>query len=453
MATLGNLTERIPPQNLEAEKSVLGGILLENASINTVIELLKEEDFYKKAHKIIFSIMVELDTKEIPIDLVSLKEALKNSNQLDEIGGITYLSSLLETVPTASNISYYSKIVKEKSLLRQLLSSTTSIASLCYEGGSDATELLTKAEKTIYDISQRSVTKGPIPLKDIIHNSFETIDNIYKKGGLASEIVTGFTEFDKLTLGLHPSDLIIIAGRPSMGKTAFCLNIAEHIALKKNLPVVIFSLEMSDEQLFFRLLCSQARIDSHKLRNGFLETKHYSKLTLAAGKLSEAPLYIDDTPAISMLELRAKARKLKNSIGLSLLIVDYLQLMRGEGRVENRQQEISEISRALKALAKELKIPVMALSQLNRAPEGRTNNRPILSDLRESGAIEQDADLVAFIYRDEVYNKDTEDQNIAEIIIRKQRNGPIGTVKLAFRSECTKFENLSFQEESWEEAQ
>jgi len=450
MVTLGNLTERIPPQNLEAEKSVLGGILLENSSINAILEILKEEDFYKKAHRLIFAKMVELDNKGEPIDLVSLKEALKKANQLDEVGGITYLSSLLETVPTASNISYYSKLVKEKSLARELLSSAINIANLCYEGETDAEELLAKAEKSIYGISQKSISKGPVSLKEIIQSSFETIDNIYKNKGLMTGIETGFIEFDQKTLGLHPSDLIIIAGRPGMGKTSFCLNIAEHVAVEKRLPVVIFSLEMSDEQLFFRLLCSKARVDAHKLRTGYLENKFYPKLTMAASQLSEAPIYIDDSPTISILEMRAKARKLKSSVGLALLIVDYLQLMRGDGKFENRQQEISGITRALKALAKELKIPVVALSQLNRAPEGRKDNKPILSDLRESGAIEQDADVVAFIYRDEVYNKETKDENIAEILIRKQRNGPIGDIRLVFRSECARFENLSTRPEPWE---
>ena len=450
MVILGNLSERIPPQNLEAERSVLGGILLENSSINAVIEVLRGEDFYKRAHRIIFSKMIELDGKGEPIDLVSLKEALKKSNQLDEAGGITYLSSLLEAVPTTSNISYYSKLVKEKSLARELLSSATDVVKQCYEGGRDAEELLNLAEKSIYDISQKSISKGPVHLKEIIHESLETIDNIYKNKGLMMGIETGFTDFDHKTLGLQRSDLIIIAGRPSMGKTAFCLNIAAHVAIEKRLPVAVFSLEMSAEQLVFRMLCSESRVDAHKLRTGILENKFYSKLPIAAGKLSEAPIYIDDSPAISILEMRAKARKLKSSNGLALLIIDYLQLMRGGGRFENRQQEISEISRALKALAKELKVPVVALSQLNRAPEGRSDNRPLLSDLRESGAIEQDADLVAFIYRDELYNKETEDENIAEIIIRKQRNGPVGTVKLVFRSDCTRFENLATRQEPWE---
>ena len=450
MVTLGNLSERIPPQNLEAERSVLGAILLENSSINVVIEILREEDFYKKAHKIIFSKMVELDGRGEPIDLVSLKDAIKKTNQLDEAGGITYLSSLLEAVPTTSNISYYSKLVKEKSLSRELLSSAADVVKQCYEGGRDAEELLNLAEKSIYEISQRSVSKGPVHLKEIIHQSLEIIDNIHKNKGLMMGIETGFTDFDHKTLGLQPSDLVIIAGRPSMGKTAFCLNIAAHAAIEKNLSVAIFSLEMSAEQLVFRLLCSESRVDAHKLRTGVLEDKLYSKLSVSAIKFSEAPIYIDDSPAMSILEMRAKARKLKSSTGLDLLIIDYLQLMRGDRRVENRQQEISEISRALKGLAKELKVPVVALSQLNRAPEGRSDNRPLLSDLRESGAIEQDADVVAFIYRDEVYNKDTEEANIAEIIIRKQRNGPVGTVKLVFRSDCTRFENLDTRQEPWE---
>jgi len=437
---------KVPPQNLDAEQSILGGILLDNQALNAVLEVLTHQDFYSEAHRKIFLAITELAERNEPSDLVTLGSFLKDKNQLDSIGGTSYLATLVESVPSAANISAYAKLVKEKSVLRQLISTATGIVTRSYGTGADVDQLLDEAEHAIFEISEHKIRPSFYPMKDIIKDSFRTIERLYERKELVTGVPTGFGKIDEITSGLQNSDLIIIAGRPSMGKTAFALNIAEHVALEENIAVAIFSLEMAKEQLAMRMFSSIAKVNSQKLRRGFVGETDWPKLTTAAGRLSEAPIFIDDTPAITVLEMKAKARRLKADKGLGLVILDYLQLMRSGGSKDSREQEISEISRSLKALAKELAVPVIALSQLNRKVEDRTNRRPQMADLRESGAIEQDADVIAFIYRDEVYNKseDNTERGFAEIIIGKQRNGPTGTVKLVFQEQFTRFENPAF---------
>ena len=438
------------PQNIEAEQAVLGGILIDNEAIHQVLEIVEVEDFYRESHRKIFLVFLELYEQNQPIDLVTVCEALQKKQQLEEVGGATFLASLVEVIPTASNIAYYAKIVKEKSILRKLITSATYIINQCVAPTDEnIEEILDKAEQTIFEVSEERIQTSYYPLKDVIKSTFQTIQSITQKDSYITGIPTGFFDFDRLTSGFQPSDLIIIAGRPSMGKTAFALNIAANAASKHKIPVGIFSLEMSKEQLTTRMLCAEAKVDSQKLRSGFLAEHDWQLLIEAASVLSEAPIFIDDTPAISVLELRAKARRLKSEHNISLIIIDYLQLMKGKGGNERREQEISEISRSLKALAKELNIPVVALSQLNRKVEDRENKRPRLADLRESGAIEQDADLIAFLYRDEVYNQreDNPNRGMAELIIGKHRNGPVGKIKLAFLEKYTSFENLQLNQE------
>jgi replicative DNA helicase len=426
------------------EQSVLGAILLENEALVRVLELLGERDFYQDAHRWIFQAMIELFEENIPIDLLTVTERLRKNERLEAVGGAVYLAELIELVPTAANVWHHASVVREKAVLRGLIQTATSIVTDSYEDTDDVDMLLDRAEQAIFEISQRKTTSGFMPINAILKGSFKRIEQLYERKELVTGVPTGFIEFDRRTAGLQPADLIIIAGRPSMGKTAFSLNIAQHVGIQVRRPVAIFSLEMSKEQLVLRMLCAEARIDSSKLRTGFLSREDWPRLTKAAGTLSEARIYIDDAPAQSSLDIRAKARRLRAELGdLALVVVDYLQLMQGRLRSENRQQEISEITRALKALAKELQVPVVALSQLSRAVEQRKPPRPQLSDLRESGAIEQDADVVALIYRDEVYDENSDDKGIAEIIIGKQRNGPTGIVRLAFRGEYTRFENLA----------
>ena len=436
---------KLPPQNIEAEQSILGSVLLENHAINAAQEIINPNDFYNEAHRRIFSVIAELADKNEPVDLITLSNALKDRKLLDSVGGTAYLASLVDNVPSAANISNYAKIVKEKAILRGLIGSATEIINSCYETGSDVDQVLDKAEHRIFEISENKIRTSFYPIKNIVRESFKAIEDLFTRKELITGVPTGFHKIDDMTSGLQNSDLIIIAGRPSMGKTAFALNIAQHAALDTQTPVAIFSLEMSKEQLAFRMLSSEAKVDSGRIRKGYLGETDWPKLTTAAGRLSEASLYIDDTPAITVLEMKAKSRRLKAESGLGLIIVDYIQLMRASTYQNSREQEISEISRSLKALAKELKVPVIALSQLNRKVEDRPNRRPQMADLRESGAIEQDADVIAFIYRDEVYNKsdDNPDKGIAEIIIGKQRNGPTGSVKLAFLDKFTTFENLA----------
>jgi replicative DNA helicase len=393
---------------------------------------------------------VALSDRNEPCDLITLSSILKDQKHLDNVGGAAYLASLVDNVPSAANIAYYSKIVKEKAILRHLIGTATEILTNSYDTGAEVDDVLDKAEHAIFEISENKIRPAFYPIKSIIKDSFKTIEKLYERKELITGVPTGFEKIDDLTSGLQKSDLIIVAGRPSMGKTAFALNIAQSAATETGIPVAIFSLEMSKEQLALRMLSSEARVDSQRLRKGFLGETDWPKLTTAAGRLSEAPLFIDDTPAITVLEMKAKARRLKAESDLGLIILDYLQLMRSGSFKDSREQEISEISRSLKALAKELSVPIIALSQLNRKVEDRTNRRPQMADLRESGAIEQDADVIAFIYRDEVYNKseDNPEKGIAEVIIGKQRNGPTGTVKLAFLEKFTCFENLARAEDT-----
>ena len=440
---------RIPPQNLEAEQSVLGSILLKDRSLSAVLEILGPSDFYKKGHKLIFEAMIELFEKNEPQDLITLTNLLKDKNELEEIGGASYLATLTSIVPVTVNIASYARIIRQKAILRNLIHVNTEIATRCYDEQGDIDILVDEAEQAIFQIAGRKSGQNFVSLKNIIPSAFETVEKLFKRQELITWVPTGYFEIDKMTAGLQPSDLIILAGRPSMGKTALAMNIAQHAALVEKTGVGIFSLEMSKEQLAMRLLSSVGRIDSHRIRTGKLHADDWPKLTRAVGMLSDAPIYIDDTPAISVLDMRAKIRRLASQYDIGMVLVDYLQLMRGRGSIENRTQEISEISRSLKALAKEYKIPVLALSQLNRGLESRTDKRPMMSDLRESGAIEQDADVICFIYRDEVYNKseDNPERGTAEIIIGKQRNGPTGSVKLTFMKEFTMFENMSTYDE------
>jgi replicative DNA helicase len=378
------------------------------------------------------------------VDLITLADVLRRDGALDEIGGASYLTSLANAVPTAANINHYAGIVREKYILRTLINNSTKIITVCHESEGNIAEVVDLAEKLIFEVSDRKNQGTYLQLKEIIKESIETIDRLYQNKAHVTGIPTGYIDFDLKTAGLQPSDLIIIAGRPSMGKSAFALGIAEYAGVIEKVPTAVFSLEMSKEQLVQRLLCSHARVDAHKVRTGYLATSDWPRLTAAAGKLSEAPIFIDDTPAISVMELRARARRLKSHHGIKLIILDYMQLMRGSAmNMESRQQEISEISRSLKALARELNVPVIAISQLSRAVESRTDHRPQLSDLRESGAIEQDADVVVLLLREEYYNSSPDNQGIAEAIIAKQRNGPVGSLKFTFIKEYTRFENLS----------
>jgi len=441
------LAQRLPPQSLEAEVSVLGGILLENEALSRVLEVIGEGDFYREAHRKIFSAILELFERSEPTDLITLSEVLKKRAAFEAVGGIEYLNSLVNSVPTAANISYYAKIIKEKSILRKLINRATEIVSQGYGDAGNVDDFLDRAEHAIFEISEDRVRPSFYPIKDIIKSSFKTIEKLYEKRQLITGVPTGFTRLDELTSGLQPSELIIVAGRPSMGKTAFALNIAQHAAVEAQVPAAVFSLEMGKEQLALRMLCSEAKVDAHRLRGGFLSESDWPKLTRAAGNLSEAPIFIDDTAGLTALEMRAKSRRLKAERNLGLVIVDYLQLMRGRADSDTREQEISDISRSLKALAKELNVPVVALSQLNRRVEERGDKHPQLSDLRESGAIEQDADVIIFLYRDEVYNKSEDKKGKAEIIIGKQRNGPTASFELAFLDKYTCFENLSSMSE------
>ncbi|MCA1764725.1 MAG: replicative DNA helicase [Desulfobulbaceae bacterium] len=436
---------RLPPQNLEAEQCVLGSILLHQGAILKAVETLVPDDFYRAEHGLIYMAMIKLFDKSEPQDLVTVTNVLKNDNKLDQVGGPAYLATLTDIVPVAANIGYYSKIVRDKSILRRLITTSTEIAGRCYEQQDDINALLDETEQTIFEISSAKSSQSYYPISSVINDSFKMIEKLSERKELITGVPTGFTEFDKITAGLQPSDLIILAGRPSMGKTALAMNIVQNSAMLSKVPVGVFSLEMSKEQLGMRMLCSISRVDSQRLRTGRVRDNDWPNLARAHGMLSESPIFIDDTPAISILEIRAKSRRLKTEHDIGLIVVDYLQLMRGRDSAERREQEISEISRSLKAMAKELHVPVIALSQLNRGLESRPNKRPQLSDLRESGAIEQDADLICFIYRDEVYNKaeDNPNKGIAELIVGKQRNGPTGTVHMTFIDSITTFENLA----------
>ncbi|MBI1995191.1 MAG: replicative DNA helicase [Deltaproteobacteria bacterium] len=458
MAGIDDNLRKVPPQNLDAESSVLGGILLENEAVNQVLELLRPEDFYRESHRKVFRAMIELSDRSEPVDLITLSDCLKSRGELEAVGGTAYLASLADFVPTAANISHYARIVREKSILRSLISTATEIATRGYEEQGSVEEFLDSAEKVIFDISEKKIKASFVAVGDMIKDTLKTVEKLYERKEMVTGVPTGYDDLDKLTAGLQPAELIIVAGRPGMGKTSFALNIAANAAFT-GAGVAVFSLEMAKEQLVLRMLCSEARVNSSKVRSGYLGERDFPQLAKAAGRLHEAPIYIDDTPAISVLELRAKARRLvrDRSKKIGLIVVDYLQLMRGMGAASNREQEISEISRSLKALAKELNVPVIALSQLNRRVEDRGDRRPMMSDLRESGAIEQDSDVIMFIYRDEVYNKSDESKKgLAEIIVAKQRNGPIDTVTLTFLNEYTRFENYTERDEleySYDEAE
>jgi len=445
------LVDKLPPQNLEAERACLGSMLLDKEAIEISIDILKGEDFYSPRHRIVYDAVLELYNRSTPVDIVTLSEYLKLTGNLEKAGGVVNISTLLDEVPTSANIEYYAKIVEQKSLLRKLISAASSIIALGFNGEQDVYEIADEAEKLIFDVTERRVVRGYFPMTEIIKNSIIAIEKLYHRGDVYTGIPSGYRKFDDLTSGFQKSELIIIAARPSVGKTAFALNIAANVSIRQKKDVAIFSLEMSKEALVQRMLCSEARIDSQKLRKGFLETESWSPLTTAAGKLADANIYIDETPGISDMQLRAMSRRIQSRHGLDLIIVDYLQLMSTpKRRNEGRTQEITEISRSLKSLARELKVPVIALSQLSRAVETRgKDRRPILSDLRESGAIEQDADVVVFLYRDELYNPNTSDKNVVEVIIQKQRNGPTGMEKLRFSKEYTRFDNL----ERWEESE
>jgi replicative DNA helicase len=438
------LVEKLPPRSEEAEQAVLGSMLLEENAISQAIELLDENSFYKDAHKKIFNVIVSIYSQNKPVDLVTTTELLKKRKILDEVGGASFIASLPQAVPTAANISHYARIVREKYIVRSLITTSTQIVSEAYAEDTNTEELLDRAERLIFDITSRKSESSSVAIKEIVKDSIETIDSLYQRKENITGIATGFHEFDIMTAGLQPSELIVVAGRPSMGKSALATCIAEHASIIEKVPTLIFSIEMAKEQLVQRMLCSHARVDFHKVRTGFLSQSDWPKITNAAGKLAESPVFIDDTPALSALELRAKARRLKSQHNIGLVIVDYLQLMRSTyGGGDNRQQEISDISRSLKALARELNVPVIAISQLSRAVEARSDRRPQLSDLRESGAIEQDADLVMLLLREEYYTPTPENRGMAELIIAKQRNGPVGSVHLAFIKEYTRFENLT----------
>ena len=434
---------RSAPQNISAEQATLGSILLEKDSILNCVEILHWEDFYKTAHQLIYQCALDLFEKNQAVDLITLTEELKKRKQLDEVGGASYLATLMDSVPTAANVIYYARIVEEKAILRKLINHATQIVTMGYEEQEEARVLLDKAENLMFDVSQQKISTFFSPIKDLLTESFEKIEDLYHSGNFITGVPTGFTKLDELTTGFQPSELIIVAGRPSMGKTAFCMNIAQFAAMQHKIPVAIFSLEMSKSQIVQRMLCSEARIDTHALRRGTMPEEDWPKLSMAAGRLSAAPIFIDDSAGISPLEIKAKARRLKAKYNLGLILIDYLQLIQTGLRVENRQQEISQISRSLKGLARELNIPIVAVSQLSRAVEQRSNQRPRLSDLRESGALEQDADVVVFIYREEYYKPKSNKKGIAEVTIGKQRNGPTGTLELAFLKEYTRFENLA----------
>ena len=435
---------RVPPHSVEAEQAVIGGLLLDNRAWEQIADRISEADFYRNDHRIIFSAIRSLEEKSEPFDAVTLSEWMQAHGQLEDAGGLAYLGRLAKETPTAANIVAYSDIVRERSVLRQLIAVGTDIASNGYKTeGRNSRELLEDAEKRVYEIAEQDMRGrgGFQDIKDLLTKTVETIDYLFQSEGNITGVPTGFDKFDEATTGLHGGELIIVAGRPSMGKTTFAMNIAENAAIGSKVPVAVFSMEMPGEQLAMRMISSLGRIDQHHIRTGQLTDEDWPRITSAVHMLSEASLFIDDTPAMSPNEVRARARRMKRKHGLGLVVVDYLQLMQVHGGSENRATEISEISRGLKALAKELNVPVIALSQLNRSLEQRPDKRPIMSDLRESGAIEQDADLIVFIYRDEVYNDDSPEKGMAEIIIAKQRNGPIGKSVLTFLGKYTKFEN------------
>lgn len=436
------LMDRVPPQNIEAEQAVLGAILLDSDALVTAMERVSSDDFYRGSHQRIFEAMIELAQEDEPVDLITLTARLQNKQELEEAGGVTYLSELANAVPTAANVDYYAQIVEEKSMLRRLIRTATQIVSNGYASSEDVGLMLNDAEQRILEISQRRFSSGFVSIRDVLMEVFERVEFLYSHKGGTTGIPSGFHDLDKMTSGFQRSDLIIVAARPSVGKTAFALNIAQNVGVRAKETVAIFSLEMGAAQLVQRMVCAESNVDAQRMRTGFLESDDWEKLTMAIGALSEANIYIDDSPGITVADIRAKCRRLKQEKGLGMILIDYLQLISGRGKGDNRQQEVSEISRTLKQIARELDVPVIALSQLSRGVEQRQDKRPMMSDLRESGSIEQDADIVAFLYRDDYYDKETEKKNIIEIIIAKQRNGPVGTVELAFLKNYNKFVSL-----------
>ena len=436
---------RVAPHSIEAEQSVLGGLMLDNRAWDKIADVVVEDDFYRCDHRLIFRAIHQLAAKSDPFDVITLSEWLEQQGLLDDAGGLAYLGTLAKDTPSAANITAYAKIVRDRAVLRQLIAVGNDISNSAYQTeGRTTEELLDEAERRVYQIAEQGARgqQGFASIKELLVKAVDRIDTLFHQDDPITGVPTGWGEFDEMTSGLQPGELIIVAGRPSMGKTSFSMNIAEHAAIKSGVPTAVFSMEMPGESLAMRMLSSLGRIDQHRVRTGKLDGDDWPRLTSAMGILAEAPMYIDDSPALSPNELRARARRLSREHGLGLIVIDYLQLMQVHGSSENRTNEISEISRSLKALAKELEVPVIALSQLNRSLEQRPNKRPVMSDLRESGAIEQDADLIVFIYRDEVYNEDSEQKGTAEIIIGKQRNGPIGTVRLTFLGQYTRFENF-----------
>jgi replicative DNA helicase len=442
VATDAPSRERSLPHNAEAERTVLGAVLVDNQAFNSAAEVLTREDFYREGHRRIFDAMAALAERSAPIDSVTLADELQREQALEAVGGIGYLAGLADGLPRITNVEQWSRIIKEKALLRRLIHAGNRIVQESFEAEDETSAILDRAEKAIFEIAERRMRQGLVGIREIVKESFRTIDQLSQSKELVTGLPTGFVDIDEMTSGLQKGDLVIVAARPAMGKTSFCLNLAQHATLRAGETVAIFSLEMSKEQLVLRLLCSDARIDSHKLRTGNLQEKDWARLAKAYAELSASRMFIDDSATLTPLEMRAKCRRLKAEHGLGLVVVDYLQLVSSSGRAENRQQEISAISRSMKGLAKELNVPLVALSQLSRAPEARTDRRPQLADLRESGAIEQDADVVMFIYREEEHKPTDENRGIAEIIIGKQRNGPTGSRKLAFLKEFTRFENL-----------
>ncbi|MDQ0151126.1 replicative DNA helicase [Eubacterium multiforme] len=432
---------RTLPQSIEAEQSVIGSMIIDRSAIAQAAEGLDEEDFYRDSHKVLFKSIIEMFKRDMAVDLVTVLENLKANDTLERAGGVTYVTEITSSVPTTANLGSYIQIVQEKSTLRKLIKASTSIIEESYNKQGEVENVLDSAEKRIFDIAEKRTTSDFEPLNQVLERGFIEIERLFNNKGEITGVSSGFLDLDAKTSGFQKGDMVLIAARPSMGKTTFALNIAEHAALREGKSVVVFSLEMSKEQLAYKLLCSEANVDMLKLRTGALDDKDWENIARATGPLSKAKIYIDDTAGVSVMEMRSKCRRLKIEYGIDLIMIDYLQLMSGSSS-ESRQQEVSEISRSIKALAKEMECPVIALSQLSRAPEQRADHRPMLSDLRESGSIEQDADLVMFLYRDEYYNKETEEKNVGECIIAKQRNGPVGTVKLAWLGQFSKFGNL-----------
>lgn len=446
-----SISGRVPPNSLESEQALLGGVLLDNEALNTALEILQPDDFYKKAHEIIWQAMLAISERHEPIDVVTLSSELKAKDSIENVGGVDYISYLIDAVPTAANSQYYARLIKEMSLRRRLIHEAGQIVEEAMSTRGNIDGFIDSVEQRIFQVSEARINPSFSRVGEIVKDSIKHVEHLYMNKGQLTGVPSGFYDLDEMTSGFQSSDLIILAGRPSMGKTSFALSIARHVGVDCVKRVAVFSLEMSKEQIVLRLLCSEARVSNSLVRSGNLGESDFPKLVEAASKIAQADIYIDDTPAISVLEMRAKARRLHKEAPLSMIVVDYLQLMRGSARSqERREQEISEISSSLKALAKELNIPVIALSQLNRAVETRQDKRPVMADLRESGAIEQDADIIGFVYRDEVYNPETPDKGVAEFIIGKHRNGAVGTVRLSFQGEYTLFENLAEEDDSFD---